>query len=178
MGRRTVRTSRAQPPATLGAQSFWSIAIVVAIVASVAYANSFNAAFVYDDIPSIVDNPHLRTVWPITDAVRAPDESTLAGRPVASLSFAINYAFVPAGVRAAIAAASDGDDANRLQRFAGTGWAFHAGNLLIHILSALVFYGVLRRTLIAAPLRDRLGSAAQALALMAALLWVVHPLQT
>ena len=147
-------------------------------MAVLAYANSFDGAFVYDDIPSIVDNPNLRTLWPITEALGAPDGSTLSGQPVASLSFAINYAFVPAQVRAAIAAAPDSDDAERLTRFAGTSRAFHAGNVLIHVLSALAFYGVLRRTLLEAPLRDRLGNAAQGLALVATLLWVVHPLQT
>ena len=120
MKRRSAVTSSRSDP-----RPAWLIALVITSVAIVAYANSVDAAFVYDDIPSIVDNPNLRTLWPITRTLGAPDESTLDGRPVASLSFGINYAFVPAHVRAAVAA-PESDAADRLTRFAGAGAAVPA----------------------------------------------------
>ena len=57
-------------------------------------------------------------------------------------------------------------------------WGYHAVNLAIHILAAWTLFGVVRRTLILPRLRERFGSAATPLALVAALLWMVHPLQT
>ena len=57
-------------------------------------------------------------------------------------------------------------------------WGYHVVNLAIHILGALVLYGVVRRTLLCASLRQRYGDEARWLALAVALIWVVHPLQT
>jgi tetratricopeptide (TPR) repeat protein len=55
---------------------------------------------------------------------------------------------------------------------------YHAVNLAIHVGAALTLYGIVRRTLLLerVPLRDR--RAAPGLALAAALVWLVHPLQT
>jgi len=47
-------------------------------------------------------------------------------------------------------------------------WSYHATNLLIHLLAALTLFGIVRRTL-------RWGALP---ALVAALLWALHPLQT
>jgi hypothetical protein len=46
----------------------------VAIVAAGfwAYANSLSGGFVFDDTPAIVDNPHIRTLWPLTRSMSAP----------------------------------------------------------------------------------------------------------
>src|SRR5580765_4640717 len=79
------RRSKSKPAAAPSPRRLWFIALLITSVAVLAYADSFDAAFVYDDIQSIVDNPNLRTLWPITEAIGAPDESTLSGRPVASL---------------------------------------------------------------------------------------------
>lgn len=42
-----------------------------------AYGNSFSGAFVFDDTPAIVDNPHIRTPWPLTRSMSAPPEVTV-----------------------------------------------------------------------------------------------------
>ena len=57
-------------------------------------------------------------------------------------------------------------------------WGYHAVNLAVHILAALVLFGLVRRTLPNPRLRERIGGAATALALVVALLWLLHPLQT
>jgi tetratricopeptide (TPR) repeat protein len=57
-------------------------------------------------------------------------------------------------------------------------WGYHAFNLTIHLLSALVLFGLLRRTFEGATLRDRFGGAAVWLAAAITLIWEVHPLQT
>ena len=55
---------------------------------------------------------------------------------------------------------------------------FHAVNLLIHLLAALVLFGVVRRTLLTSSLKEQFGGAASGLAMAVALIWAVHPLLT
>ena len=120
-----------------------------------AYATSFAATFVFDDFLAILQNPHLRTLWPLTTPLTAPPDTTLAGRPVASLSLALNYAF-------------SGFDT----------WSYHAVNLAIHLAAGLTLFGVVRRTLATSTMRARFVASADWLAVAVALLWTVHPLQT
>jgi tetratricopeptide (TPR) repeat protein len=55
---------------------------------------------------------------------------------------------------------------------------YHAFNLAIHILAGLALFGVVRRTLMLPILSERFGRDAFPLAFAAALLWVLHPLNT
>ena len=134
----------------------WVAVIVIVLVGAAAYANSFSGVFVLDDKDALVLNPAVRTLWPLTDAMNAPRDTTLAGRPVASLSFALTYAAAPADAL----------------------WAYHAVNLTIHLLTALALFGVVRRTLRAPALADRWAARADVVALSIAAIWVVHPLTT
>jgi len=123
------------------------------------YHNSFGVPFVFDDEPSIISNPTIRSLttawWPPTD----DGGLTVAGRPVLNFSLGLNYAISGLEV-----------------------WSYHALNLLIHLAAGLVLFDLVRRTLLAAP---EAGSAippynrdAVWIALVAALLWALHPLQT
>ncbi len=113
-----------------------------------AYFNSLRGGFVFDDQTSLIENPAIRQLWPPGPILRGP-------RPVADLTFAANYAI--------------GD-------FHVIG--YHLVNLAVHLLAALTLFGIVRRTLSLPSLAERFGSAASALALAVALLWMVHPLQT
>jgi tetratricopeptide (TPR) repeat protein len=57
-------------------------------------------------------------------------------------------------------------------------WGYHVWNLAVHILAALLLFGIVRRTLslerIPAPLRER----AAGISFAAALIWIVHPLNS
>ena len=66
--------------------------MLIVVAGSAAYASSFAGVFVLDDDISIVSNPHIRALWPLPDALSAPLEATVAGRPVVSLSLAVSYA--------------------------------------------------------------------------------------
>jgi tetratricopeptide (TPR) repeat protein len=90
------------------------------------------------------------TIRQLWAAVASPQ-----GRRIVNLSLAVNYALGGLNV-----------------------WGYHVVNLAIHILGALVLYGVVRRTLLCASLRERYGDEAGWLALAVALIWVVHPLQS
>ncbi|MEE8168928.1 MAG: tetratricopeptide repeat protein [Phycisphaerae bacterium] len=147
-------SSIARPPSSgrLGA----AIAAVLLISAGAAvYANSFSGVFLFDDEPAILKNPHIRSLTPLGDALIAPENTTVSGRPLVSLSLAINYALGGLNV-----------------------WGYHALNLAVHLLAGLVLFGVVRRTLLSPRLDARYTGRATWLGLVIALLWVVHPLQT
>lgn len=128
---------------------------MILVAGLAAYSNSFTGVFVFDDEPALEHSPHVRTLWPLAISMSAPEGSTLSGRPVASLSFAIDYARSSGAIR-----------------------AYHETNLLIHLLSALLLFGVVRRTLESPRLAAAFSNAARPLALIVAAIFVVHPLQT
>jgi Flp pilus assembly protein TadD len=152
-------------------------ALAIALTGLWAYATSFGGVLVLDDYDSLGRNPSIRTLWPLTRALSPPPLLTVSGRPVANLTFAINYALAPAGVRDDFdpAASQAPDIAVRIARNLR---GYHAGNLAIHLLAALALFGVIRRTLATPKLRARVGGTATPLALAVALVWLVHPLQT
>jgi tetratricopeptide (TPR) repeat protein len=123
-------------------------AVILAAVGTAAYLDSFSGVFLFDDTPGIIENNAIRQLWPPWPIFRGP-------RPVLDLTFAANYAI--GGLRV---------------------FGYHLVNLAVHLLAALTLFGIVRRTLSVPPLVQRFGSAACALALAVALLWMVHPLQT
>lgn len=133
----------------------WPFAIVILLAGLAAYHNSLTCPFVFDDEESIVENDNIRHLRPPWQALTAPPQSAVAGRPVVCLTLAVNYAL-------------GGLDP----------WGYHLFNLGVHVLAALTLFGIVRRTLSAPGLRDRFGRSAPALAGTAAVLWLVHPLQT
>ena len=97
-------------------------AVLTVIVAGlVAYHNSFDVPFLYDDEMSIPRNESIRQ---LSTALQPPAEAGVGGRPVLNLSYALNYAVGGQSV---------------------TG--YHAVNMAIHILAGLTLLGILRRTL-------------------------------
>lgn len=131
----------------------WAPALL-AVAIALAYSNSLGGEFVFDDRESIVANPTIRALWPPWAPLAPPDGMSVGGRPIINLSLAINHAI--SGLNP---------------------WSYHLANMAIHILAALALFGIVRRTILrvaAEPLRGR----AAAIALAAAALWSLHPLQT
>ncbi|OIR03967.1 TPR repeat-containing protein YrrB [mine drainage metagenome] len=121
------------------------------------FSNSFSGPFIFDDLLSIPQNPTIRH---LVTALSPPGGGvTVTGRPVLNLSFAINYAL-------------SGDQV----------WSYHALNLLIHLATGLLLFGIVRRTLARLEAGGRvpatLAGRATSVAFASALLWIVHPLQT
>jgi tetratricopeptide (TPR) repeat protein len=127
-------------------------ALVLAVVA--AYWNSLDAPFLFDDRPAVLDNLTIRQLWP-PGAVLSPPQngSSVVGRPLVNLSYALNYAGSGLAVR-----------------------GYHATNIGLHILATLTLWGLLRLTL-GKPGRPS-RPAAPMVAWGAALLWAIHPLLT
>lgn len=121
----------------------------------IAYHNAFRGPFVLDDIPAITWNTTIRTLWPPSTVLSPPPRTAATGRPIVNVSLAINYALSGRNVV-----------------------SYHLFNLGIHVLSALVLFAIILRTLRSPELRARYRDRAVGIATAAALLWVVHPLTT
>jgi tetratricopeptide (TPR) repeat protein len=89
-----------------------------------AYHNGLSGPFIFDDEPAILDNPSIRHLWPLWATFSPPPDLTVTGRPLANFTLAVNYAL--SGTNA---------------------WSYHAFNLLIHFLSSVTLFGLVRRTL-------------------------------
>ena len=134
---------------------FLAVALLL-LAGVVAYSNSFSAPFLFDDDPAIADNPTIRSLWPPWGVLSPPNTGAgVNGRPVINLSFAINYSLGGLGVR-----------------------GYHVANLAIHLCAALALFGIIRRTLLRPVLQPRFGDHALPIAFVAALVWMLHPLQT
>lgn len=157
--RSTRRPDRVRKPAPKRRRAAGpALAVLLVLAGALAYSTSFNGVFVGDDVEAIVHNPNVTSLTPLSRALSAPQNTTVAGRPFVSLSFAMNYA----------AAEPQGLDP----------WGYHLVNLLIHLAAGLTLFGVLRRTLSAPPLQSRFAETATAIAFSVSLLWLLHPLQT
>ena len=152
-----------------------ALAAVMAVATAWAFAPGLSGAFVLDDVRAIVRNPTIRTLTPLSTPLSPPGQSTVSGRPVANLTFAVTYALAPDDAREVFAQGSGdaGDDA-----FLRNSRTYHGVNLAIHIAAALALFGVLRRTFETSAMRPRIGQASPWVALVIALVWAVHPLQT
>jgi len=131
-------------------------ALLLIVAVTLAYMNSLSSPFIFDDLESITGNKYIRTLWPLSDMLlNAPPGTASDGRPVVSLSLAINYALGGLNV-----------------------YGYHLFNIAVHLASTFVLWGVLRRTFMNTPLNARFGKSAPFLAFAIALIWTVHPLLT
>jgi len=127
--------------------------VIILLVALISYFNSFSGPFVFDDKPAVLGNPSIRE-W--GTALRPPNTgSSVTGRPVVNLSFAVNYAI-------------SGEEV----------WSYHALNLLIHLGAGLALLGLVRRTLELPGMPEQWRTGAGPIALAVAGIWLAHPLQT
>lgn len=165
-------------PRLSNAVSTWLVVVVLIAAAVWAYSTSFAGVFVMDDKFAIADNPNIKALWPLTTSMSAPEESPVSGRPIASLTLAINYALAPEEVRDVLSPGGPSAPPELRERFLRNVWGYHFFNLLLHVLTALAMYGVIRRTLCTPRLRARFGQVSTPLAFVASLIWVVHPLLT
>jgi len=137
------------------AGAVWAPCAVIVLAGLAAYHNSFGGVFVFDDFKAIAENASIRRLWPPGPALWPPPDGGNSGRPLANLSFALNYALSGLNV-----------------------WSYHAFNLAVHIGAGLALFGVAKRTLLQPALRPQFGDEAPLLALAIATLWTVHPVQT
>ncbi len=124
-------------------RSILGYAALLAVGIVLVYANSLHGPFVLDDTSSIATNPSIRG---IVSSLQPPVHQglTVESRPILNLSLALNYAVGGLQVE-----------------------GYHVVNLLLHMGSALLLFGLLRRTIRVA-----------ALAFACTACWALHPLET
>ena len=135
-------------------ETVWWHAVAIVIAGTATYWNSLHGPFVFDDTLSITGNPDLRTWWSLASLFPGR-ELPASGRPIANLTFGINYAIGGLNVV-----------------------GYHVANIAIHLACALLLFGIVRRTLELPSLRGRFPNGAVNLAFATALIWTLHPLNT
>lgn len=157
----TFRCDRGVPEATSTPspecrQPIVVIGVALVIAAVVAYANTFSVPFAFDDKTAILENPTIRSLWPLSGPFSPPAiGSGVTGRPLVNASLALNYALGGTSV-----------------------FGYHVFNVVVHALSALLLFHILRRTFRSRPLAERFGASADILGGLIAMVWAVHPLLT
>jgi len=144
----------AQP---LARRWIWLGALGLIIVTALAYHNAFTVPFLFDDEGSISSNESIRS-WRTVLFPPGDTGDTVGGRPLLNITLAINYA---------------------INGTTGT-WSYHLFNVLIHLVSGLALFGLVRRTLEGRGATGVRWGERDAFfcALAASLLWMLHPLQT
>lgn len=96
----------------------------LAILVFSVYSNTLGGPFVFDDKDNIENNPYIRVTSLDRESLQAVGRCINANRPVANLSFALNYYFH--GYRV---------------------FGYHLVNILIHMTNGIILYFLVKRTL-------------------------------
>jgi tetratricopeptide (TPR) repeat protein len=133
-------------------ESFFLLGLALSVF--LIYSSNLNGPFIFDD-SRIQNNPqlHLTDLTP-GNLIKAGFESSPKTRPVAHISFALNYYFHGFDTR-----------------------GYHLVNITIHVLTAILLYLFIKTTLNLPLLQSKYGKYSL-LPFAAALIWAVHPLQT
>ena len=133
------------------ARSFGWIAIIVGVL--IAYANSFQAPFVFDGANYLYEPDTVRDISSFDKILKLLDKGQT--RALAYLTFGIDY---------------------RIYKYDERGW--HTTNTAIHICAALALYGIARHAFRSWRARPYFEGVEERAALIVALVWAVHPLNT
>jgi len=140
----------------------WFAAGVLCILIFLIYSNSFHASWQMDDYPNITFNSRLHITHLEYDTVLRsffanPRISKFKElyRPVACLTFGLNWLL-------------GGNEV----------FGFHLVNISIHILTAILLYLTILALCSSPRLVNRYRDRTHVIALLAALFWAIHPIQT
>jgi tetratricopeptide (TPR) repeat protein len=139
--------------------------LVAATVA--AYSTSLQAPFQFDDSVGIADNVTIRTLRPLlgdTGPLHPPARSPLTHRPVVNVSLALNHAL------------NEGLGIDNSGPWAP--FSYRVFNVTVHLISAFLLFGVLRRTLRHGAMGAKFAAGADLIAIAAVFIWALHPLQS
>lgn len=159
---------------------------LLTLAAYASYCNSFEGRLFFDDLSSVMGNPHLQAYTnPLNPSTGKPWEgdwerlkyacgaeidTPFAGRLMVSLSFAINHLW------------AFRDHPAEIPSFYGVlpphHSYYHVVNFWFHVLDGILLWHLLRFTFRAPAVRDYTGRNADLWATATALIWIVHPLNT
>jgi len=130
---------------------------LIAGVALMAYSNTFDVPFHFDDLPNILQNPlvQIRTLsWDrFEEMIKGSYKESI--RIFSYFTLALNFYF-------------GGTDV----------FGYHLVNLIIHIFSGIFLYWFLILTFNLPHLKEKYGSISYKAALFAGLIFISHPIQT
>jgi hypothetical protein len=131
---------------------------ILAIAVFALYANTLNSSFHLDDERVIWNNPAIfmkQVTW--DNLATAGLESKIRTRPVAHITFAFNYYFHHLDVR-----------------------GYHVVNIIIHILTGILLFYLIKTTLSLPSLAERHGNGRTIffISFTTAAIWLIHPIQT
>lgn len=133
-----------------------ALALLVIVTAG-AYSNTLDSGFHFDDKRVIWDNPavFMREIT-LDNLYDAAFNSPHRNRPVANVTFALNYYFHNLNLP-----------------------GYHITNIFIHIATGIFLYFLLKATLSLPTLRDKFDRQGPVIiSFIAAAIWLLHPLQT
>ncbi|HEX5213930.1 MAG TPA: tetratricopeptide repeat protein [Vicinamibacterales bacterium] len=148
---KTAKPVAAPPLSTLS----WWVVISLLAAAIAIYAGGITHPLIFDDFGSIGRNESISDLRDLGRVMSPPAGTPVAGRPFANFTLAVNYAIHGLDVR-----------------------GYHAGNIALHLVCALLIYGLLRRTLARPEIPPPLATHRDAIAWSVALIWTVHPLNS
>ena len=140
---------------------FLLMGLAAVVLVFILYSQILHSPFLFDDEQNIKENQYIRinNLSPVT-LINAGFKGSISTRPVAQISFALDYYF----------------HAYRLP-------GYHIVNIIIHLLTGLFLFFLLRDTLqitktksLSPLVSDNVNVSV--LAFAAVLVWLVHPLQT
>jgi tetratricopeptide (TPR) repeat protein len=143
----------------------WPFVVAIIVATALAYLPALSAPFVMDDIPAIDANVAIHSLIP--EGAQAPG-NPVAGRPVARASLAVNYAIND------LLGVDQRQDPNGPYKTVG----YHLLNLLIHLGTGALLFGVIRRAMREEPIPADWQSLADPIAGVTAALWLLHPIQS
>ena len=142
--------------------SKWSAPVLLLVLILLIYSNTFNAAWQMDDHPNITDNHRLHITELnhdniLTSLFANPRASKFGElyRPVACLSFGLNWYFGKDHV-----------------------FGYHLVNIMVHFIVALLLYLTIRALFDSPRLKGRYVGRRHVIALLTAVIWAAHPIQT
>lgn len=138
----------------------WRMLALLSILLLLAYSNTFNASWHFDDFHNITQNPKIQinNLYPKTlynVLFEDSGNNRVFNRPVSNLSFALNWYFGQ-------------DDVV----------GYHIVNILVHILTAFFLYLSVLALLNTPNLVGKYPGSEYFIAILAAVLWAVNPIQT
>ena len=140
----------------------WSAAVVflLALLLWGIYGRTMSSPLVFDDRTSVIENSSIMKLWPLVGdrmpgPLNPPAGIPTSGRPLVNLTLALNYHYG-----------------------ALSPWGYRCFNLVVHLLAALLVGLIVKRILELDFFAARFSGSSDALAMLTAVLWAVHPLQT
>jgi Tfp pilus assembly protein PilF len=129
--------------------------VLLAVAVIFIYSETLSGPFIFDDRNNIRENPHIRiSQITLKNLASAAFDSPSNKRPVANISFALNYYIHGYNVV-----------------------GFHAVNVIIHVITGILLYFFVQTTFRTPALRSRYARY-KWISFFTAAIWLVHPLQT